>query len=68
MDSNEEVFPDHGPESEWIELNQEETRCILGLQKYWKTFEKKPDNVALELAWIDLKKEFPRLVDAKWWK
>ena len=53
----------------WIELTEEEKRCLLGLQKYWMIFMEKTETDAMALAWQDLKREFPtRLATATWWK
>jgi hypothetical protein len=66
-------FPDRGEPSEWAELNGEETRCLLGLKLYYTTpglyTESGESEIgALQMAWEDLKREFPRLEPFKWYK
>lgn len=59
---------DHGKPEDWAILNPEETRCILGLKKFYIVFEANSEEVALERAWADLKKEFDRLEIYTWFK
>ncbi len=67
MSATEDLFPNHGEESEQTELNGEETRCLIGLKSYYITFEERSEQEALEKAWEDLKREFPRLEPFKWY-
>lgn len=60
--------PDRGEEKDWVELSQEEARCLVALIKYWKVFEEKDDQTASTKAWEDLQREFPRLANFKWFK
>lgn len=71
----QERFPDHGDEGTWVKLDSEQTRCLLGLKNYYMVCEDKSAETALELAWIDLKKEqngktgvliYPELKTATW--
>lgn len=64
----EDYEDDRGPSSEWAELSGEETRCLLGLKSYYKTFEDCSDEGAMAKAWVDLQKEFERLREFKWFK
>lgn len=68
---------DHGDPEKWVDLNDEQTRCFLGLKGYYVRIENKIEEEALELAWADLKKEtdrktgklnFPELQDAIWYR
>lgn len=61
-------YPEHGDEKDWVILNEEETRCILGLKKYYMIFHSNSEETALEEAWIDLKREAPRLEKFTWFK
>lgn len=59
---------DHGKPEDWATLDTEETRCVLGLKKYYMIFHGNTEEDALELAWTDLKTEFDRLKTFSWFK
>lgn len=61
-------YPDHGDANNWGKLEAEEARCLVALKKYYEVAEGKDDIEALELAWIDLKREFGRLMEFVWYK
>lgn len=71
------LSPDRGDPSTWVDLNDEQTRCIASLKTYYIKIENKTEDEALVLAWADLKKEtdrktgklsFPELQSAIWFK
>lgn len=64
----EEGLPERGDPGKWVELNGEETRCLLGLQSYYTRIEDKSAQESLRIAWEDLKREFPRLAPYLWYK
>jgi len=64
----DEMPTDKGNPETWADLNGEETRCLLGLQSYYTRIEDKAAQEALELAWVDLKREFQRLQPFPWYK
>lgn len=59
---------DRGDEKDWADLDSEESRCLVGLIKYWKVIEEKDEQTAAMLAWDDIQREKPRLVNFKWFK
>ncbi len=59
---------DRGDPENWVELTNEEKRCLLGLQGYYKNVDDKDTMTAMVLAWNDLKTEFERLKDFQWYK
>lgn len=63
----EQSFPDHGDPNSWATLDAEELRCLEGLRSYYVKIEDKQPHVGLELAWVDLKREFPRLKAFNWY-
>jgi hypothetical protein len=63
-----DAIPDRGQPSEWVTLTTEETRCIEGLKKYYVIHESLPEQEVEMKAWEDLKREFERLKEYKWYK
>jgi hypothetical protein len=68
MMATEEAPQNHGASTEWTDLTEEESRCLAGLKKYYILFEEKVEEEALEKAWRDIQREFPRLTKFKWYK
>lgn len=69
----EEPLPNKGDPNSWAILSEEETRCLLGLKKYYELFEDKPEeanpeHAPIERAWKDIQREFKRLQKFKWYK
>jgi hypothetical protein len=58
----------HGEPSRWVELTNEEARCLLGLKSYWIRLMDKNEQEALEEAWKDLKREHSRLQKFIWFR
>jgi hypothetical protein len=59
---------DRGDPDEWVELNTEEKRCLLGLQNYYMKIEDEDVQTSMTMAWDDLKTEFERLIPFQWYK
>lgn len=70
MPSLEDPIEEKGDPSEWVDLTHEQTRCLLGLKKYYITFlsDEYDETSATREAWEDLKREFEELKSHKWFK
>lgn len=57
---------DRGDPKDWAVLDEEETRKVTMLKKYYKVADARADEDAIQLAWLDIQKEVPRLATFKW--
>lgn len=63
-----EATIDHGDPKKWALLDQEETRCLVVLKKYYVVAEDRTEEDATQRAWNDVKKEIPRLTKFPWFQ